>query len=131
MITGKDVIGGLRVLDFFPYGDVVSFRPLRRRCRFPGAVPADGAGEQSLIRPHGARHTLAVADATFTPHLDLKNSFAGRVVHDDRHVAVLQVLCLVRPQARIGHEKHVVMNLFRVPFVMIVEWLLAYSRVAS
>ena len=36
---------------------------------------------------------------------------------------MLQILCLIRPKAGIGHEQYVVMNLLGVPFVMVVEGL--------
>ena len=73
------------------------------------------AGQQTLIRPHGARHAFAIADAALAAHFDFQNPLAGRVVLDDLHVAVLKVLGFVGPKAGVCHEQDEVVNLFGVP----------------
>ena len=45
-----------------------------------------------------AGHALAVANATLTPDFDFQDFLAGGVVTGNRHVAVLKVKSLVRPQ---------------------------------
>src|SRR5258708_15033297 len=125
MVAWKNVIGRLRAL-----------RLCRQRCWFIAACaasalplpPAFGRGrlravEQPLIGPDGARHALAEADAPLAPDVDLKNPFAGRLVFDDRHVAVLEVLGFVRAKPGVRHEQHKIMNLLGIPFVMVVERL--------
>ena len=72
---------------------------------------------QPLERAHGAGHALAVADAALAAHLDLKDRLTGRVVLDDRHVAELKAAGFIGPQAGVGHEQHVIVKLFALPFV--------------
>ena len=75
-----------------------------------------GAALQPLERPDGAGHAFAIADAALAPHLDFKDCFSGGVVIDDGHIAELQPPGLVRPEAGIHGEQHVVVELLAFPF---------------
>jgi hypothetical protein len=98
MVSRKNEISWLRV-----------FRLLRCGRRRVIALPASQlslssalglrrlrAIEQSLIRPDSARHTFAVTDTAFTANVNFQDFLAAALVGDDRHVAMLEVLCFVR-----------------------------------
>lgn len=73
-----------------------------------GVVPL----HQPLKRMHRARGALAVAKATLATHLDQEDALVALLVLLDGHVAVLKPISLVGPQAGVGHEQDVVMELF-------------------
>jgi hypothetical protein len=111
VVAGKDVVRRLRQLRF-------------EECRLIAAVavtalplpPALGrdrlrAVEQPLIGPDGTRHPLAEADAVVAAHLDLENPLAGRVVLDNRDIAVLKIPGLIRAKPGVRHEQHKIMHL--------------------
>ena len=77
--------------------------------------PRERVDSQSLVGAHGARHALAEADAALAPNLDLKDTFVGRFIDDNLHVAMLQVLGLIRTEACVRHEQYEIVNLFGVP----------------
>jgi hypothetical protein len=113
VIAWKYRIGRLRIFHLRRFGPIPC-------ARAPAAIARNwhSAVAQALVGTHGARHALAVADTTFAD-FDLKNSLAGRIVRDDRHIAVLKVAghCLVRPQASVGHEQDIVVHLFGIPLM--------------
>lgn len=86
----------------------------------------DGLGsvEESLIGDNGARHALAVADASFAPHLDFEDPFACRIVLDDFDVSMFEIFGFVGTKAGVGHEQDIVMHLFGVPSVIFAKGLL-------
>src|SRR5665213_2515383 len=103
-------------LESFFVQDGVEELPVRLRknriCRLR-LVPLD----QPLKRLYGPTGALAIADAAFAAHLDLKDGFMAALVLDDLHIAIFKLVRLVRPQAGIRHEQDVVVKLFRFPFV--------------
>jgi hypothetical protein len=103
-------------LEAFFFQDRVEQFPVGFRKNSVGrrrVVPFD----KPLERPDSPAHALAIAGATFAAHLDLKDRLLDRLILDNLHVAIFEAVRLVRPQARIGHEQHVVVKLFRLPIV--------------
>lgn len=70
---------------------------------------------ESLEGEHGAVGGLAVTDAALAADLDDKDFLLVVIVLYDLHVAELDALHFVRPQAGIGHEQNEVMQLFGFP----------------
>src|ERR1019366_2127517 len=123
VIPGEYLIGGLRPLFLGSRWRFATFL-LAALPLSPGFLShRRRASEQAPINAHGARHAFAMTDATLAAHLDLQNLFTGRVVLRDRHIAVLEIEGFIRPKAGVRHEQHEVVNLFGVPFVMVMEGL--------
>ncbi len=74
--------------------------------------------KQALVGPHGASGAFAEADATLAPNLNLQNFLTRARVRYHRHVAVLQIPCLVRPHAGVAHEQNIVVQLVGIPLVL-------------
>ena len=87
-----------------------------------------GAIAQALVGPNSTRHALAKPNASFATHFYFKNGLTRGIVLDDRYVTVLQVFGLIGPEAGIGEEQDVVVNLLGIPLVVVMEGL---TRVAS
>ena len=83
------------------------------------------ASLQALERQDGVRHALAVADAAFAAHFDFED--ASRSVLR-RSTMVTSRNCkpcgLVGPQAGVGHEQHVVVQLLARPLPALLGRLL-------
>src|SRR5262249_54041530 len=73
--------------------------------------------EQTLVGRDSVGRALAVADATLAAHLDFENAVAAAIVLSNGDIAMLKVFRLVRPQARVGKEKNVVVELLCRPTV--------------
>jgi len=74
--------------------------------------------EQTLKRLHGARHAFAKANAAFAADINLQNQFAGGVIFDHRHIAKLEIFCLIRPQSRVRLEENEVVKLLGIPAIL-------------
>ena len=74
------------------------------------------AFQQSLKRHNRVRHTLAVADAALSTHLDFQDGLASRFVFDDGRIPVFKSRGFIGSESGVRHEEHVVVELFAGPF---------------
>ena len=102
-------------------------RQLHRQCRVrilfapsPSLLPAGRLrpAKQALVGPDGARHTLAVTNASLSPDLDFQDPLIGDVVGYNRDVPVLKMPGFVWAQPRIPHEEDKVVKLLGMPLVL-------------
>jgi hypothetical protein len=68
------------------------------------------------VRSHGTRRALAKSNAALAAHFNLQNCLTLGSVPADAHFAILKSCGVVRPQAGIGHEQHMVVELLTLHF---------------
>ena len=86
-----------------------------------------GTGKNTPVNAHRTGHALAMANAAFAAHLDFKDFLSCTVIFRDGHIAVFKIERFIGAQAGVRHEKHKVVHLFSVPFIVIVERFLCVS----
>lgn len=66
---------------------------------------------QPLKRQDGPGHTFIISGASFATHFDLKDHFVSCFIIHDAHVAILQALGFIGPEASVCHEQIQVVHL--------------------